>query len=64
MLTPTDKQIRYLGKLTGIKSRARQATYVARRMGRALPETGSPAVSRFDYIRVIDGELRERRALR
>jgi hypothetical protein len=64
MLTPTDKQVRYLAKLTGIRSRSRQAQYVARRMGRALPEKGAPTVSRFDYIRVIDGELRERHALR
>ena len=57
---PTDKQINYLGKLTGIRGKAQLGRFVARRLGRTSPEIGGPLLTKYDFSRAIDAELKER----
>ena len=57
---PTDKQINYLGKLTGIRSKQQLSRFVARRVGKISPEIGGPLLTKYDFSRAIDAELKER----
>ena len=57
---PTDKQISYLGKLTGIRGKMQLGRFVARRLGKISPEIGGPLLTKFDFSRAIDAELKER----
>ncbi len=54
---PTERQIAYLKKLTGISHGLRLQRYVARKSGRTAPEAGGPPLTRTDYARAIDAEL-------
>jgi hypothetical protein len=58
---PSDAQINFLGKLTGIKSKTQLGRYVARRLGRPAPEIGGPLITKFDISRAIDAEINERK---
>ncbi len=58
---PTDAQMNYLGKLTGIRGKTRLGRYVARRLGRPSPETGGPLLTKYDFSKAIDAEISERR---
>lgn len=60
-LRPTHKQISYLMTLTGINQSLRLQRFVARRMNKIAPEAGGPSLTKFDFSRTIDMELRERR---
>jgi hypothetical protein len=60
-LRPTQKQISYLMTLTGIRQSLRLQRFVARRMNKVAPEAGGPGLTKFDFSRAIDMELRERR---
>jgi hypothetical protein len=60
-LRPTTKQISYLMTLTGINQSLRLQRFVARRMNKIAPEAGGPSLTKFDFSRTIDMELRERR---
>lgn len=57
---PTERQIAYLKKLTGISHSLRLQRYVARKAGRTAPEAGGPPLSRTDFARAIDAELAAR----
>lgn len=58
---PTPAQISFLMRLTGIRQHLRIQRYVARRVGKLAPEAGGEPLSRLDFSKVIDAELRERR---
>lgn len=58
---PTDAQLNYLGKLTGIRGKTRLSRYVARRLGRPAPEVGGPLITKYDLSKAIDFEISERR---
>ena len=58
---PSDRQIAYLKRLTGIAQSLRLQRFVARRLGRIPPEAGGAPLTRADYGRVIDAELGRRR---
>jgi hypothetical protein len=60
-LRPTQKQISYLMALTGIQQSLRLQRFVARKVGKLAPEAGGPSLTKFDFSRTIDLELRERR---
>ena len=57
---PTEAQLNYLGKLTGIRGKTRLGRYVARRLGRPAPEVGGPLITKFDLSKAIDFEILER----
>ena len=60
-LRPTQKQINYLMRLTGIQQSLRLQRFVARRNNKPSPEVGGPSLTKYDFSRAIDSELRERR---
>jgi hypothetical protein len=60
-LRPTQKQIGYLMNLTGIRQTLRLQRFVARKVNKTAPEVGGPSLTKYDFSRTIDMELRERR---
>jgi hypothetical protein len=58
---PTEKQIGYLKRLTGIQQSLRLQRYVARKLGKVPPEAGGAPLTRADFSCAIDMELGTRR---
>jgi hypothetical protein len=58
---PTERQISYLKRLTGISQQLRLQRFVARRLGKVPPEAGGAPLTRADFSAVIDAELGGRR---
>jgi hypothetical protein len=58
---PTERQISYLKRLTGIGQMLRLQRYVARKRGKVPPEAGGAPLTRSDFSAVIDAELGGRR---
>lgn len=58
---PTHKQLHYLARLTGIKGQTRLGRYVARTLGRPSPEIGGPLLTKYDFSKAIDNEVKIRR---
>lgn len=58
---PTEKQVSYLVKLTGIKNKTRLGRFVASRVGKTSPEIGGPLLTKYDFSKAIDAEVKQRR---
>lgn len=55
---PTDRQISYMKKLTGIQHPLHLERYVARKVGAVAPEAGGRPLTRAHYSQAINHELK------
>ena len=55
---PTDRQISYMKRLTGISHPQHLERYVARKVGVATPEAGGRPLTRAHYSQAINHELK------